>query len=259
MRELGIAFVITSAASVGLFCILSLLLQLDDHVAEGMAGMPFVAIHHICEWLEHRPAKTLPAEKRGEVISSFEGYAKSWPIATAYGVMLVIGITSAASVYSGAAVTIIGASNQQGLGSSAGIVNIPIVLLGYYLVGIYAGSRCMSRGFLAILFIGLLGSVFIRSFDFIVMSPEDFSVIWQKDKTILTFLEFSMGGCLLFWVPGFLGYWRGTRLRLSRYLAYLLHVLPVDTRQTLVTLAYSEAQTLVARPVHPVLAIGQPA
>ena len=258
MRELGIAFIITSVASLGLFSILSLVLQFDDHVAEGMAGMPFVATHHICEMLERQRIRRVPAEKRGELISSYEGYGISWPLATAYGVMLFVGIMAAMSVYSVIGLEIIGGSRRGALGYSIGIVNIPVLLLAYYFVGIFIGSRCMRRGFVAILLIGLIGSMAVRALDFSLLSAEEFVQMWGNEKSLEIFCEFLLSGCLFFWVPGLLGYWRGSRLRLSRYLAYLLHVLPKDTRQTLVTLAYSEAQTLAARPAQPALAISPP-
>ena len=47
-------------------------------------------------------------------------------------------------------------------------------------------------------------------------------------------------------VPGLIGYWRGQRQRLSKYLDYLLHVLPPQDRDTVVDLAYGEAQKVAA-------------
>jgi hypothetical protein len=47
-------------------------------------------------------------------------------------------------------------------------------------------------------------------------------------------------------VPGLIGYWRGQRQRLSKYLDYLLSVLPQQTRDTVVDLAFEEAQKVAA-------------
>jgi len=45
-------------------------------------------------------------------------------------------------------------------------------------------------------------------------------------------------------VPALLGYWRGRKLRLSKYLYYLLGVLPKETRDAVVELAFDEAQKI---------------
>ena len=47
-------------------------------------------------------------------------------------------------------------------------------------------------------------------------------------------------------VPGLIGYWRGKRQSLSKYLYYLLSVLPPQTRDTVVELAFEEAQKVSA-------------
>ena len=49
--------------------------------------------------------------------------------------------------------------------------------------------------------------------------------------------EFPFLVCL-----GLIGYWRGRNFRLSRYLHYLLSVLPADTRDLVIELAFGEAQ-----------------
>jgi hypothetical protein len=46
--------------------------------------------------------------------------------------------------------------------------------------------------------------------------------------------------------PIYLGYWMGRRSRMNKYFSYLLAVLPKDTRNLVVTLAYEEAQRLAA-------------
>jgi hypothetical protein len=43
-------------------------------------------------------------------------------------------------------------------------------------------------------------------------------------------------------VAGLLGYWRGQKYRLSKYLHYLLGVLPAETRDAVIELAFEEAQ-----------------
>ena len=48
---------------------------------------------------------------------------------------------------------------------------------------------------------------------------------------------------------GLVGYWRGYKHRLSKYLSYLLSVLPPFTRGTVVEFAYQEAQKVAAAAV----------
>ena len=47
-------------------------------------------------------------------------------------------------------------------------------------------------------------------------------------------------------VPGLIGVWRGKRMRLTRYLGYLLSRLPMDTRFAIVNMVYDEVNRLTA-------------
>jgi hypothetical protein len=45
---------------------------------------------------------------------------------------------------------------------------------------------------------------------------------------------------------GLIGYWRGRKYRLAAYLHYLLGVLPAETRDTVVELAFDEARKVAS-------------
>lgn len=245
MQQLGIAFGITLTASLLLFCILNLGLGVDDHVSEGVAGLPFIASHHVCEMLEREHARRAAPAKRAARIYSFEGYTISWKWATVYGSMTLFGVMQIASGYAGAVVALLNGSGEALVREMFPIV-LPVVLVGNYLVGRTIGTRCATHAVATVLIVGLVGSGLARVFDFLLLSSDTFRMVVGEPKTIGTFLEAWLGGAALFWIPGLLGYWRGKRRMLSKYLTYLLGVLPADTRETLVGLAHSEAQALAA-------------
>jgi hypothetical protein len=250
MRYLVMAFGVTLGASVILFGVLNLLLGLDDHVAEGVAGLPFIASHHVCEMLEREHARRAPPEKRAESIYTFAGFAMSWKWAVILGTMTLFGVMELASGYAGMTVALIGSSEEM-LVSKMAPITIPVVVVANYLVGRMIGTRCASHGLATIVLVGLIGSGITRVFDFSILSGSVLRTALGEPATLDVFLIAWLGGAALFWVPGFIGYRRGRRRRLGRYLTYLVGVLPKDTRETLVSLAYSEAQSLVSRTRRP--------
>ena len=103
-----------------------------------------------------------------------------------------------------------------------------------YFVGRWIGTRCSSKGMIAILLIIFLSTAMDLIFNFMFPDdPGDFPSMLLD----LTSLLFSIPA-------GVIGYRRGRKYRLSRYLHYLLSVLPPETRDTVIDLAFGEAQKI---------------
>jgi hypothetical protein len=81
-------------------------------------------------------------------------------------------------------------------------------------------------------------------FDWWALSEEGFEFVYEQPKSASSAVLMAVVGMALLGVISFLGSLRGRKLRLSRYVAYLLARLPRETRLTLVSLAYEEAKKL---------------
>ena len=79
--------------------------------------------------------------------------------------------------------------------------------------------------------------------DVLVLSDEAYMDMFEVNRLEPAYILSRIAKIILFiLVPGLLGYWRGQKFRLSKYLHYLLGVLPTETRDLVIDLAFEEAQ-----------------
>jgi len=252
MKHLSIAFGISLGASIILFAILHLAFHMDAHGAAGIAGLPFIAAHHLCEMLERKDAKKHLASTPEKSIYTYDGFAISWKIMLIFGAMILAGMMQAfgfigfivASLFFEPGVV----AGEPRLGLA---ISLPMNLIGCFIVGRWIGTRCAKNAALTVLLVPFLGIFAAKLLDFAIVSPDDFKRAFDQDKNFGTFVLQVLIASTLFLIPAFLGFWRGRVVRLSRYLRYLLGVLPKDTREVLVNLAYEEAQNLAAGSARP--------
>jgi hypothetical protein len=252
MKNLSVAFGISLGASIVLFFILHFILHMDAHGAAGIAGLPFIASHHLCEMLERTDAKRNLATTPEKSIYTFDGFAISWKLMIIYGSMVIAGMMQAfglvgllvGSLFFGPEV----AASEPKLTLA---ISLPLNLLGCFFVGRWIGTRCQNTGLgiLVVLAVPFLGIMAAKIVDFALVSPEDFKRAYDQDKSFFVFLQHVLFATPMFWIPALLGFWRGHVIRLARYLRYLLSILPKDTREVLVNLAYEEAQNLATQSV----------
>jgi hypothetical protein len=128
---------------------------------------------------------------------------------------------------------------------ATGLFGTIATIFGAYLVGRWIGARTSRFGIVAMLLIAPLTAVAAVGMDMLLatvftgvadLGRLAFSGILMR----ITFISFIVI------VPGLIGYWRGQRQKLSKYLDYLLSVLPQPTRDTVVDLAFGEAQNVAA-------------
>ncbi len=110
-----------------------------------------------------------------------------------------------------------------------------------YLVGRWTGEKSRDKGIIAL----LLATVLYFLVLFILnTSSVGFKAYMEMMSDANLVLSDVIFGVLFFWGIGLIGYWRGRRLRVSKYLSYLMQSLPIDTREAFVDLAYSETVAL---------------
>ena len=137
--------------------------------------------------------------------------------------------------------------NAPKIAAAAGVLTIIMMIFAAYFVGRWIGARTSRLGVVTMLLIAPLTAAIGVGADVLFLADE-----WYRGYN--TSDRFAFFGILiritkisfLIVVPGLIGYWRGQRQRLSKYLDYLLGVLPPQTRDTVVELAFEEAQKVSA-------------
>ena len=227
----------------------------NNEVATGLATLPIAGSPHIVELLERGQARREFARGQPNMIHSFEGFAISWPILVLCGVVVVWAIMEASAYLASSLVTLIAASftgvtkTEDLTGKLPTVIGImglsnsvPIRLVGGYLLGRWIGTRCARYGILALLLSVALGAIASMTGAYFVTSADTFKDVFGAQNELgFMALAGATSFCYIF-ASGLLGYWRGRRRKLSRYILYLLSVLPNDVRGVLVDLAFEEAQ-----------------
>jgi uncharacterized membrane protein YpjA len=167
-----------------------------------------------------------------------------------YGVLLLTAIDAISSFVAGllAAGFMFSQDAQQDVitGMYLGLVlATPFVIVGAYLVGRWIGTRCSHRGVIVVLLVVLGYTVlqFVLEQSYLLLATDDDDVARFTRETLV--LRLIVAACLSVLLL-LIGYWRGRKGRLSKYLHYLLGALPAETRDTVVELAFDEAQKVAS-------------
>ncbi len=240
MKDLLISFSISLAASICLFSVLTFVFEMEAHGAAGIAGLPFIASHHIYEALERDSDKRKTQSSRNVPVRAPDDFYLSWKVsAVLYALFLfgVIQITPLLVMF--CAVVADGGDNPKMYFAVA----TPFNLIAAYAAGRWLGMRVSRFGIPAVLIGGTATIVAAKLLDFyFVTGDRDLGFLAAKGFADLGI--FCTVGSILVSIPGLIGYWRGRSYRLVRYFRYLLTSLSPDTRETLVNMAYEEAARL---------------
>lgn len=254
MKHLLVALVIALAFATGLYLVVAFILK--GASALEISALPLSGVPHIADLLERRQAKKSLAPGHETAIPSLQGYAISWHFMALYGAIILFAVTQIGSGLGG---LIAGAAlpfSETMSESAAAIILITssiVAITGAYFLGRWIGTRSGSFGILAVVVMVALASFVSRALDYMFLSPEEFELIFGFEVSPLEIAIQYLIGVAILSAVGLIGYWRGRRRRLSKYLNYLFGILPQDTRQILVGLAFDEAQAVGAgrRTAHP--------
>jgi hypothetical protein len=257
MKFFAIAFgigcgvgVILSATTFAVLTLVGVAEAVAVPAAITLAGPPLVASKEIAELLERQEGKKALAAGKRTPVYDFRGFQIAWPLMVLYGSLIIIGV----SLILGGIAGVVGAAMAIASGITEGDLiqeylqkNTPlwvvalsadslVSLLVVYLLGRWIGTRCSRGGALAVLLMITLTFVIAIA----VGVPSTMSE-WYHFIMIWSLLQLPILICF-----GLIGYWRGRKHRLSKYLHYLLGVLPSETRDTVVELAFDEAQKVAS-------------
>jgi hypothetical protein len=261
MKYLLVAVGISIAMGCALFACAYPIVQ-DVKVAGGLAAIPIGGVHHIAELLERREARTSFSPERRTAVHSFKGFAIWWPLTIAYGTLIVFAVAEFVGGLTGLLAGALSAAltaetNIEALASKMpNVVAIlglfiaaPIQALSGYMFGRWVGMRGDRYGIVVVLVFAGLGAMLMRGLDYAFSPKSHYQIFFGRTKAIQFILLQTVVTFALFSLPGLLGYWRGRKYRPFKYMQYLLGVLPNDTREVLVDIAFEEAQKLGAKNV----------
>ena len=255
MKLFAIAFGIVCGVAAGLFGLTFALLSFFEYpqavfAAGALAGTVITAFPKVAEFLEQQASRKRLAAGRRKPVYDFRGFQIAWPLMVVYGTVVLSFLFQAVSMIAGivlGSVISFEVENAPKLAIAAGVLTIVMMIFAAYFVGRWIGARTSRLGIVTMLLIAPLTAAIGVGTDVLFLPDE-----WYRGYNASERLAFF--GILmriakisfLIVVPGLIGYWRGQRQRLSKYLDYLLSVLPPQTRDTVVELAFEEAQKVSA-------------
>ena len=253
MKILGLAFLLAAVTGTALFLVLWGVGGLDEHVAIEVGSIPVLAVPHIADALEKWDAKSAFDSGHKVTIHAIDGYSISLPIVIVAAAAIFVAITQISSVIPA---FIMSFSMQmaspgdhemtQSFASAIGILSLPLQLTGAFFLGRWIGGRCSGHLFGALALSSAIGAVGSRLLDYWLVPADDLRRIFGGSYSVSGLLLSALISFVVFFIPGLLGVWRGRKRRLSNYMRYLLFVLPIDTQNLLVDLAFEEAKKSVA-------------
>jgi hypothetical protein len=255
MKLFAIAFGIVCGVAAGLFGLTFALLSFFEYpqavlAAGALAGTVITAFPKVAEFLERQEGRKSLAAGRGKPVYDFHGFQIAWPLMLVYGTVLLSFLLQAISMIAGivlGSVISFEVENAPKVAGAGGLLTMIMMIFAAYFVGRWIGARTSRLGIVTMFLIAPLTAAITVGTDVLFMSDE-----WYRSYNASERLAFF--GILmritkisfLIIVPGLIGYWRGQRQRLSKYLDYLLGVLPPQTRDIVVELAFEEAQKVSA-------------
>jgi len=234
-RPFGIAVVILLVPASVIYTALTLL-HVPTLAGFEFAQVPFLALHPVYEMLKGNQIKPSLAAPFGRP-SQVDGFDLSWYVMLAYGSVMLAVIQQTSGGIGGFFVTLAG-----GTIDSLFVVAAVVYSVGAYLVGSWIGTRVASRPIVTVVGVAFLGSALAIALTYVFLSNETFEAYFSQAKDVAFFATSTATSGTICSMFGLLGLWRGRHVRSSRYVAYMLNTLPLDTRTALVDLIGEEAR-----------------
>lgn len=241
MKNPAFAFVILLIGGVIVFVVLSFF-GVGTATAISIAAIPFAGITYVDQLLEKKQIKpTISALPKG--IVRLEVFALRWYLMIVYATLILAAVWQFGG-FIGVLIAWLQVIPEEFVDIPIAVASMLMAVGCVYLLGVWIGTRCDKLGILTIIAVTFFGSALSLSLDFLVLSGPEFQQFYGAPKTVGLFLNITLLDTLLMGIFGMIGFWRGRRARLSRYVWHLLSRLPADSRNTLVDLVNEEAQRL---------------
>jgi hypothetical protein len=244
MRNIIVAVILALGASVILY-FLAVLLNFPSDIAKGVAALPALTIKDVYESLEKTSAKRALAKTDPHFTMTIKGFLLH-PLAVAIlSFIMIVGTFFFTGGLMGALVGIAGALASEPINAISKInvymiltTEIPLRIVAIAYIGWWVGTRSRSYGLVIV-----VGSIALGAAASFLISN------WFLGEKVDALLEQTTWTRFLSLLPdvviymffGALGFWRGQRQKIAYYLAFIMKVLPKETRQAIIEMAEEEA------------------
>ncbi len=243
MKLLMAVFGATLVMSLAIYSTLRLGVGIGGESAFEVAGFPLLASGHLYEGLERRLAKEGLLAGTDERLVDLAGFALKWYQFLPLAILLFLGAVNAISAYIAFAAT---ATDNDFSLQLIGLLELPGNMGISFLIGRWLGSRSRSLpAGMGLFVIAVVLSLIADRTALILLAESDPGGVAGKAMAQWGSVQFfALGGVGVgvYGSMGCLGLWRGWRQKMTRYVSYLLKVIPKASRDTLVSLAFDEAE-----------------
>ncbi len=263
--------VIAGSFCFGVLALFRVPLEFSAALATVFFGaMPY--LHQVLEKQLSGPGKSVLPQG----VVTLHGFSLPWYLLLVYGAALTIAAMQYLGFVSGVMAglynltldpyvyTYIPDGGQTGAGWMNLAMNLFVLPVPIFLIGRWMGTRSENYRSGIGIALGVVGiAMVLDSFLLLIFTLPGLvsSTPTFGDVVLAMALVCFLRGAITVWMATFLllGYWRGYRVRIQRYLGYLVSALPHDTQATLVNMAYEEAERLASqRQAAPTTPITQP-
>jgi hypothetical protein len=202
---------------------------------------PLALATTIAQALERDEGRKSVAAGHRTPVYDFRSFRIAWPLMVVYGAAVLLGVSTSVNFVVGFMGGLMGAEIKV-MRPALITVSVLVILLASYHIGRWIGTRCSQFGIATMLLVALFTGTLLVALEVFTTSDEAYRELrgWER-MSAHSLLPIVVNAPLIFAFE-LVGYWRGRKRRLSEYLSYLLGVLPPETRDTVVELAYEEAQ-----------------
>jgi hypothetical protein len=245
MRNIVLAISIALAASATLYLLATGLseatgLNFLAEVAKGAVGLPALSVQQIYGALEKRSATRALAQANFESMISAKDFSLHPFAVFLLSLVAMWGVVHFTGALMGALVALSGITpGTTTFASLVGLTSIPLKIIAAAYIGRWIGIRSQRYGFaVAVGSIGLGCSVSFLAALLILGSDKLETML---GTTALSAFLFILPDFVIYVISGVLGVWRGQRQRLANHLAFIMKILPEETRQVIVEMVRDEA------------------
>jgi len=209
-------------------------------IASAVAASIIAAITHVHNLLEKKEVK-LNLALLPETIVPIENYTFQWKFMLVYSSAMMIFVFALSNAYAG---FISGIGDIKESRILLGLTALPLICIGSYFVGRWTGARCDQYGILVIVIAVLVARLTLSIIDLFWLNQGEYEKMFGRGKSLEHIITQIMISLFIFGSIALIGYWRGRKTRLARYIGYLLRLLPPDTRSIIANLTYEEARRI---------------
>ncbi len=217
MKNLTLAFLLVVTGAILCFVVLYLF-GIQKEVAAPFSSFFLGAITYIHQALEQKKLTANPSLLPDQIVR-LEGFSIDWYLMIIYGTFIFVAVGNLASAipYTAAGLSNIRVERLDLLSIALSAVTSIIVM---YFLGKWIGNRSNTHGLVTVMAVAFFGRLVSATIDFLIITEEQFLTFYRQPKTWNLFLVQVALGAALVSIFGIVGFWRGRRTRMSRYLHY---------------------------------------